>query len=472
MHVRKFNGDTLEETLSQIKSELGPDAIILKTVTNKGLKGAFKKNRIEITAAISEKNYVKKANVDQVLSNDQQETFYKGNASYISNMIDNHSDSSDRVKGNYGNIALNKTVQKVNLAEKQASPLDAFLSTPSAPSKKNKTQVREPEIPIQEIDVRKAAPEKKISMEEFMDHDISVAESRNSQSVDYSLIEEKFGLKIDELEKKIFDLTNQISQVGNQEFVGVRQLRSVLKSLDIDDSFIQHAILEVSRELPTENLENSDTVFEYVLKIMADAINTDLPLFSKTDVEELPIVTVLISESSVGQTTTMLKLGSLLEDSSLISYSEKKKKGHIAQELYSMDVKDVTNISEMVMECRKSVNEKKSVIIDYCNSSIEKNEIKKVIDGLRRSFENVEVLITLSSIHSEMYNMKVVNTLKPFADGMIFTHLDLCMNFGSLFNICSKLKNLPLKFFSTGEVVPDDLEGATKERILAGIFQL
>ena len=54
MYVKKFEADTLDDALQSVKRELGPDAIILKTITNKGLKGAFKKSRVEITAAISE----------------------------------------------------------------------------------------------------------------------------------------------------------------------------------------------------------------------------------------------------------------------------------------------------------------------------------------------------------------------------------------------------------------------------------
>ena len=60
MHVRKFQGETIEETLKQIKSELGPDAIILKTTTNRGIKGAFKRSKVEVTAVITEKTYLKK----------------------------------------------------------------------------------------------------------------------------------------------------------------------------------------------------------------------------------------------------------------------------------------------------------------------------------------------------------------------------------------------------------------------------
>ena len=39
MHVKKFEANSLDEAFKKIKKELGPDAIILKTVTNKGRKG-------------------------------------------------------------------------------------------------------------------------------------------------------------------------------------------------------------------------------------------------------------------------------------------------------------------------------------------------------------------------------------------------------------------------------------------------
>lgn len=42
MYVRKFEAETMEEALRSIKQELGPDAIILKTVTNKALRVLLK----------------------------------------------------------------------------------------------------------------------------------------------------------------------------------------------------------------------------------------------------------------------------------------------------------------------------------------------------------------------------------------------------------------------------------------------
>src|SRR5690606_12582632 len=108
---KKFEADTLEEALKAVKVELGPDAIILKTITNNGLKGAFKKKRIEITAAISESSYEKKAKVDKVLNNNQKEAFYQKPASSIKESISKYSGSQaqESVPG-YGSIGLNKVV--------------------------------------------------------------------------------------------------------------------------------------------------------------------------------------------------------------------------------------------------------------------------------------------------------------------------------------------------------------------------
>src|SRR3989338_9934430 len=93
MFVKKFEADTLDEALKSIKRELGPDAIIMNTVTNSGFKSAFKKNKIEITAAISEKSYVKKAKVDSVLNDQQKEIFYKDSAQSVAKFIDKFNDN-------------------------------------------------------------------------------------------------------------------------------------------------------------------------------------------------------------------------------------------------------------------------------------------------------------------------------------------------------------------------------------------
>jgi flagellar biosynthesis GTPase FlhF len=485
MYVRKFEADSLEEALKNIKLELGPDAIILKTITNKGLKGAFKKKKIEITAAISEKNYTKKARVDQTLDSGQKENFYSSNSSYISNMIDNHSEnndvSNDRYQvtnPGYGKMALNKTVNQsaeVNTAS-EPTGLDAFLteSTPkSSPVTSEELSTFDSFIdePVAEINtpIETSAP---VEYEEMG----AAAEqtSTNTTAVyDNEMVIAQRN-KIDELEKKLFELTRNVERIDQREPNGIFELRTTLRSLDISEKFIRAIIKKTIFELSDNDLQNSEVVFEFALSEMAQVIKTDMPLFSSTDESETPVITVLLSETSCGQTSMLQKLGALKTDSVLIRNLGRNEEvsSNFSEKVFGMNVVVTSSIAEIVAECRKATEAGKSVFVDYKNSDNELNEVKKFVEGLKRSFDKVEVLVSLSAIQSEIYNRKMISRYNAVGDGIVISNLDLCLNFGALFNISEEAQNLPFKFYGTGEIVPDDLEAATAERILAGIFQL
>src|SRR5690606_15928614 len=89
--------------------------IILKTITNNGLKGAFKKKRIEITAAISERSFEKKAKVDKVLNDEQKEAFYQKPANSVKESIQKYNNSPGQSQDSgYGSMGLNKVVNTIS----------------------------------------------------------------------------------------------------------------------------------------------------------------------------------------------------------------------------------------------------------------------------------------------------------------------------------------------------------------------
>jgi flagellar biosynthesis protein FlhF len=226
-------------------------------------------------------------------------------------------------------------------------------------------------------------------------------------------------------------------------------------------------------ELTESDVENADIVFEFALREMMTTVSTAMPLFSAPTSQKKSVITVFLSEASCGQSSMVQKIGSMKKDSVTIRNitSINESKASFAEKIFGMNVIKVASIAEIVSECRKALEDGKSVFIDYKCNETESNDTKKFIDGLRRAFRDVEVLITLSAIHTELYNRKVLGTYRSLSDGVVVSHLDACLNFGSLFNITQDIKDLPYKFFGTGEVVPDDLEAATAERILAGIFK-
>jgi flagellar biosynthesis GTPase FlhF len=496
MYVRKFEADSLDEALKNIKQELGPDAIILKTLTNKGLKGAFKKKKIEITAAISEKNYSKKARVDHVLDDGQKEKFYSNNSNYISNMIDDYEDNvtsntqsvvkNPGVPQGYGKMGLNRQAntrvgERPNVST-GGNDLDDFLSDAVDKVKKvtnnivHNTKTSMDNF-LSSEEVQLDSPVSYEDIAQTVESEPVIEQATYTAPVQTSEADSKLAIeqrnKIDELEKKLYELTKNIERIDKKEPKGIYELRTTLRSLDISEKYIHTLIKKALFELGKESLEDSDTVFEFALREMIEVVNTEMPLFSSTDSEE-GVVTVVISETSTGQTSMSYKIGALKPDSLIVKSnlnglsSEGKE---FSRKLFGLNVVESGNVAEIVSECRKATEAGKCAFVDYKNNSDDLNETKKFIDGLRRSFGKVEVLISLSAIHSEIYNRKVVSRYKSLANGLVVSNLDLCLNFGALFNIADENRELPFKFYGTGEVVPDDIEAATAERLLAGIFQ-
>ena len=458
MYVEKFEADSLDHALKKIKAKLGPDAIILKTVTNKGIMGALKKKKIEITAAISEDNYEKKSLVDQAIGENLKEKFYQAPSSHVLNMIDNYAENREKQNQSYGKLALNKSLKKEN----ELSGLDDFLG--------NNTKKLDFEQTKMEINKNKDQSSEKDGIDE---EKITIIEKEHQiDMIRKDYLSELSGQqeKIDLLEKKIFELTKQLEKIQQIGPKGIFQVRTTLQSFGLNESFISKVLKEAIFELGPKELEEEDAVLEITLREVADSIYIDLPLFSNIENQGL-IITILLSESSMGQTSTAYKLSSIKENSILIRFSDNDNRYNLSKKMFNITEKEVFSLAEIVVECRKAIDDGKNVFVDYKSTKNNDGNIKNFLKGLRRSFQNIEVLTCLSSTCSEVYNRKCLNKYSELLDGVILTKLDLCLNFGGLLNTHTEFNNLPLKFFTTGQIIPDDIEAATKERLLNGIFK-
>lgn len=453
MYVKKFEGDSLDETLKVIKAELGPDAIILKTKTNKGLKGAFNKSKYEITAAISERTYTKKAKVDHALGNENTEKFYQAPANHISEMIDQYNDSpANASKVGYGQVALNRPV-KSKTNESIAGNFDSFLQEDS------NTQNRAERNDDVEVIATAQRPIKR-QVDEENNRNVAVLEQKLANQ------DEKIAL----LERVVKECTTSIDALRKREPVGIYSLRTTLRALDISEVYVQKLIRKSCFELSEQDLEDDDVTFEFALRDIMENINTDMPLFSKTD-NTHNTVSVLLSETSSGQTSLSLKMAAMSEGAAILKLKKETNNHDLAEHISESEIRYFNTLPEIVAESRKLIQEEKDVFIDLDIDDREFNDIKNFTDGLRRAFKNVEVLVTLSAIHSELYNRKIVNKYRTISDGINITHLDQCLSFGTIFNVHEMATDLPLIFYTTGRVIPNDIEPASAERLLGGMFK-
>lgn len=479
MYVKKFEGETLDEALKSVKLELGPDAIILKTVTNKGLKGAFKKSRIEVTAAISEQSYEKKAKVDKVLTSEQKDDFYnKRPATEVSNQIENYNGN----QSGYGPLGLNKVVNSVSKAGTAIkNSLDDFLMTAeeSLTAKKEEEHIEQSRTTSHAQMMINETPS--IQTNEEISEQRLYNESSSELTLELKHQLKSQNNKIEALERRLKELSENSSQTSannqdanTEEHLSVGQLRVTLKTLDLSEGVIQKIIKKATFELSKDQLADSEVIYEFALRELSELINVEMPLFSSINIQEETVVTALLSDGASGQTSMAVKLAVLQEDVTVIRYcadGNSTFNHSLASQVFDLDVKEAKSVPELLTFSRKASEEGRSVILDI-KVGQKQEETRKIVEALRRSFKNLEVLITISAINSELYNRKILSKYKEFGNGVIISYIDQCMSYGSVVNVHYANSKLPLKFFGTGPVVPDDVEAASAERILAGMFDL
>lgn len=458
MHVRKFESNSLSEALDDIKKELGPDAIILKTVTNKGLKGVFKKSPVEVTVAIPEKTYEKKAKVDFVLNKENKDKLYSNKASYISNMIDSYSDnklSQSQVKPqeslptSYKNLALNKSVKRIG--HKIKSNLDDFLGGKTEEKvvvDTNANANAEPTI----SEKAQATPQPQVFSNE----------PKISSPREKLLIQ-----KVDQLEREVFKLREKFETSGDRDFRGLTEVVTNLRSLDVNERTIRKIREKALFEMSEDEANSFEFVYDFALQEMAQNIQTKRPLFSTTNSKNC--VTVIISEKNCGQTSFARKIASLNSESVIISEEEDDS---LSKNLFQIETVCAKGIASIISATRSVESSSKMIFIDYKCSANEIDGSKKLINSLKRTFENIEVLLCVSAIHSESYNRKLFSRYESLVNGAVITNLDLCLNYGSVFNIASRFQEIPLVFYTTGETIPEDIESATSERLIGSLFKL
>ncbi len=458
MHVRKFEGDSLEEVIKQVKKELGPDAIILKTKTNKGIGGAFRKNRVEITAAISESSYIKKAKVDRVLPDEVKETFYQAPSSEINKTIQSYSSPT------YGAMGLNKNVQMktnklkdkvVSTAKSFTSSLDDFL-TPQPKS----------EQPL----------ENRVELHEFISdiqpEEVEVRRQEKTLEMDYSNHLKSQEEKIKALEEKLMNLMQDVVVSSEREKGphGISELKTTLKTLDLNNRIITKLIKKINASVSYKDQDDSDVVFDVALRELDEIINTKQAMFSQ--VVGRSSITVFLSEGASGQSSAVRKLSSIREGSKVIKIVREKTKRTKTDKLLGIDIVEVTSIAEVVTECRKEELSEKALFIDVNPNLLSNESIKDLVEHLKRNFSSVEVLLNISAIHSEIYNRKNISKYSHLIDGIIINHIDKCLNFGALVNVHEEFGHIPLVFYGTGRVIPEDIEAATSERLIASLFRI
>lgn len=435
MQVKKFEARTMKDALDMIKSQLGPDAIIMSAREIK--KGLVGEESVEITAAISEATLQKKKFVESQLSEPEREKFYRSSARVQKEII-------EKLVAKH----IERTKQKTELSQKRArsSTLryidiqdEAALGQIAKPALERREKQVKPQATIQPV----VAP--------------VAAQARTAP-----IVQSKIKLNVDKVWE---DLNN------NDEFSFISEQ---LTKQGILQSEALSLINSVQSEWPKNKVKNKSSIEVAVAKKIIKNL-------SIKHVQESEKVHLFIGPSGAGKTAMLIKLAShmaLVEKKSIaILTTDTLKLGAVEQLKMSAEILEVpfavVSGPEDWQHISRSLEHLDCVLVDFPGLSLRYQEDYDLLNHLLpRGIASVQTHLVLSCLSKDIDIFEFCKRYSQIHfDDLIFTCLDESNQHGTIYNTFQKTK-APLFAFGIGTNIPDDFEYATKERVLDLIFKI
>ncbi len=412
MQVKKYQAINIKEALKMVKNDLGPDAIILSSKTippEENSFGLMDKTMIEVTAVVdqnNERSTTTKASKFNTYQNRSDGILTNSRVSLSENS--SYNDNSDSVQ----TAVLTIKDDVNNIIENNASHFSSQINL-------LKTEINDIKWLLKSV---------------FQDD---------------SLTEEA---------------------IANNPFVQAFK-KLILNGVDRQ---LAAEIIELAKDNLSEELkDDQEMVFEQVRKELRKLI-----FINYNEDSNRTKVIALVGPTGVGKTTTLAKI------TAKKTIEEKKKVGIITLDTFrigaveqlrtyaqiiNVPLKVARNNVELT-QILKTFSDKDIIMIDTVGHSQKNiNQIKK----LQKTFEFnpiIENHLVLSSTTKEKDQFSIIDAFEMLnIDSLIFTKLDETNELGSIFNIGIKT-NKPISYITNGQNVPEDIMKATKENVVAAIF--
>jgi len=270
---------------------------------------------------------------------------------------------------------------------------------------------------------------------------------------------------ISKIPKSMTQLYRQLSLTGIDESI-LTKLTSYLKDLPEP--------AEIDNKIP---VNMSDFFQSQAIRWMLKRI-TIAPKW--TPVSGTTKIRAFVGPSGSGKTTAIAKLAAKYHKQHrakilLVSFDQSKLASSEQLRLYSKIVgipfETINNAQELEKILDKS-NDLDMVFIDTAGRSPKNIQLIEELNLFQESSLPIDFHLVLSITEKQAQLDRSIRNFSTLGlESLIFTKIDESWSYGEIFNLSTKW-SLPLSFFSTGQKIPDDIERASKERVVERIFGL
>jgi len=281
--------------------------------------------------------------------------------------------------------------------------------------------------------------------------------------------------EIHELKQMVGQMVSQSGELRKEDLhENLIALYQQLCFNGVEEKFARKLTEEVQKKVPKGELENFSYVKIYLARMFMQVLKIHSNLTKKTS-KFSPKILTFLGPTGVGKTTTLAKIAS----------AEKMRNPNIKIGLLTIDTYRIAAVAQLQEYARiikvpcKVVNEATElqgvleefrdmdlILIDTAGRS-QRDEMQ--MSELRDFFHGDDEFQNLLVVSSTTKDADLVEITKRFSTlplaGVIFTKLDESTNYGTIFNHAIRFK-LPITFLTTGQNVPDDIEPASRERLI------
>lgn len=503
MQVRKFSGENIKDVIYEVKSELGPEAVIIekRKVKKGGFFGFFGKTVFEVLAAVEEqktaspnpeeKNAIKEF-IDEIqnikdlgLENAQvseksvEEKYENNHSERFKRVLEKYKESGREViPESNSNLSDNSVEEKnieqsryENLRDKENKKDDISSTERHISSRVFKDDFEEKESQKEENLYRK-----KENRESGKQKNGEYNEEKNNRLIENT--EQRKTAKINQDVKDVEDNVNIANSRLNRQFKFSQpgtvndhnQLYNFLLEQGVESRILNKFIKKIN-----ENPLSSDN-YQENLKVFLDNYFSESSEILLGDKQK---VISFIGPTGVGKTTTLAKVAAEF------ALERDKKVALLTADTYRIaaveQLRTYSNIidipfavcyssSKLEQMVKKQFKECDLILIDTPGSSwkndLQIGQLKEYTD--REFIDEVHLLLSLNTKSSDLEN--IINTFNPLKpDKIILTKLDETTSYGDIINIKENYQ-LPYSYLTNGQDVPDDILKAESENIFQYLF--
>lgn len=473
MQVKKFEARTMKEALEMVKSQLGPDAIILSARDNNKSFGLVGEGSVEITAAVSEETLQRKKFTESRLREQDQQRFQQSTArqqkELITKMVDKHNQKNKVpapiTQRRYIDIEEDENQQaRVRTSAQRA--LNAFQEQEEifTGTRKQSAQAAAANSPAVRPAVKLAPVPAAVANQE-----------RESEAIRV-------------LKNEIANLKQVITQFQQmpQNFVGshpgadyginydLSAIFSKLTVAGIDVEIAAEILTQAQETLPALKLKNKALVEAWVARHVLETTKiASNPTQGK--------IHCFVGPAGAGKTSAMIKMASNMV------VREGKKVALFTTDTFKVGASDQMKIYAQILNVPFSVIRTQNdwqnlmrylanvdcVLVDFTGLSLKNNDEIQMMRSLlppQALNPNIHLVLSANSKDGDVTELGRRYSMLNYKD-VIFSGLDESAQHGTIYNFMKRF-DIPLHSFGIGPRVPEDFEFATKERLLDLIFKI